>query len=184
MGVHGPEWPKPDALASVACQAYSFGMTLPYHTPLDPEQQRALGITTPQPLAMADQVRFSELDVLNHVNNAVYMEWFERLRIRYVQDWGLSKYDNANDPRIVIRSGTIHYRQEMRMDENYVTTCGCTAYRTTSFSLLQQLWSGGTLRASFDCVLVLLQPDGSGRYAIPSAVKSRFDAVDGAVRDV
>ena len=156
-------------------------MTLLYHTPLDEDQQTALGISPPQPLAMADQVRFSELDVLNHVNNAVYMEWFERLRIRYVQDWGLSGYDSAADPRIVIRSGTIHYRREMRMDEDYVTTCGCTAYRNTSFTLAQQLWSGGTLRATFDCVIVLLAPDASARFAIPPAVRTRFETVDKAV---
>ncbi|MGC1497255.1 MAG: acyl-CoA thioesterase [Sulfitobacter sp.] len=158
-------------------------MTLLYHTPLTPAQQSAFGITAPQPLAMADQVRFSELDALNHVNNAVYMEWFERLRVRYVQDWGLSTYDSATDPRIVIRSGTIHYRQEMRMDEDYVTTCGCTAYRNTSFSMVQQVWSGGTLRATFDCVLVLLQPDGSGRFEIPTAVRARFGTLDRAIHE-
>lgn len=155
-------------------------MTLPYHTPLSPAQQAAAGLATAQPLAMADQVRFSELDVLNHVNNARYMEWFERLRIRYTQDWGLSQYDHAEDPRIVIRSGTIHYRQEMRMDEDYITTCGCVAFRNTSFSLAQQLWAGGTLRATFDCVLVLLRPDGSGRYPIPAPVRAKFEATDKA----
>lgn len=149
-----------------------------YHTPLTASQQAALGITPPQPLALADRVRFSELDVLNHVNNAVYMEWFERLRIRYIMDWGLSGFDRADDPRIVLRSGEIHYRQEMRMDEDYVVTCGCTAWRNTSFSLLQQVWSGGTLRTSFDCVIVLLTPDGSGRLPIPEPVRERFAQVD------
>tara|TARA_R110002074_G_scaffold105459_3_gene227785 strand:+ start:1979 stop:2128 length:150 start_codon:yes stop_codon:yes gene_type:complete len=47
-------------------------MTLLYHTPLGADRQKALGITTPQPLAMANQVRFLELDALNHVNNAVF----------------------------------------------------------------------------------------------------------------
>lgn len=64
-------------------------MTLLYHTSLDAATQTALGITPPAPLAMADRVRFSELDALNHVNNAVYMSWFERLRVRYTQDWGV-----------------------------------------------------------------------------------------------
>ncbi|WP_299959216.1 acyl-CoA thioesterase [uncultured Roseobacter sp.] len=156
-------------------------MTLRYHTPLSSQNQLDLGIDPPAPLAMADRVRFSELDVLNHVNNAVYMHWFERLRIRYTQDWGLSRYmGSGEDPRIVIRSGQIHYRQEMRMDEDYVVTCGCTAFRTTSFSLAQALWSGGTLRATFDCVLVLLQADGAGRYPIPGDVRQKMIDVDGA----
>lgn len=155
-------------------------MQLPFHTSLGADQQASVGIDPVQPLAMADQVRFSELDVLNHVNNARYMEWFERLRVRYSQDWELSQYDRPDDPRIVIRSGTIHYRQEMRMDEIYVTTCGCAAFRNTSFSLRQQLWSGGSLRATFDCVMVLLQPDGSGGYPIPDALRHRFETIDRA----
>ncbi|MGZ2257881.1 acyl-CoA thioesterase [Roseobacter sp. A03A-229] len=156
-------------------------MDLRYHTPLSPEVQLELGLDPVAPLAMADRVRFSELDVLNHVNNAVYMQWFERLRIRYTQDWGVSRYlGSAEDPRIVIRSGQIHYRKEMLMDEDYVVTCGCTAFRTTSFSLTQTLWSGGTLRATFDCVLVLLTSDGAGRFSIPAELRQRFIEVDGA----
>ena len=155
-------------------------MDLPYHTPLTADQQTSVGIDPVQALAMRDQVRFSEIDVLNHVNNTRYMEWFERLRIRYVMDWGLSQYDKAEDPRIVIRSGAIHYREEMKVREDYVATCTCAAYRNTSFSLRQQIWSGGRLRATFDCVMVLLNSDGSTGYAIPAPVKQRFEEVDGA----
>ncbi len=155
-------------------------MSLIYHTPLDAETQAAFGLDPPQPLAMADRVRFSEIDALHHVNNVAYMSWFERMRIRYMQDWAISGYDREDDPRIVIRSGAIHYRQEMVLDEDYIATCGCTAWRNSSFSLKQQVWSGGVLRTTFDCVIVLLQPDGSGKYAIPAAVKKRFAAVDGA----
>lgn len=155
-------------------------MTLIYHTPLDAETQRAHGLAPTQPLAMADRVRFSEIDALNHVNNVAYMSWFERMRIRYMQDWGISTYNSAANPRIVIRSGQIHYRQEMVLDEDYIATCGCTLWRNTSFSLRQQVWSGSTLRTTFDCVIVLLTPDGSGKYAIPDAVKTRFADVDGA----
>ncbi len=158
-------------------------MDLPYHTPLTPEQQASVGIDPVLPLAMADQVRFSEIDVLNHVNNTVYMEWFERLRIRYMQEWYLSQDDGAGDPRIVIRSGAIHYRQEMHRGEDYVVTCGCTSFRNTSFSLRQEVWAVGTQRATFDCVIVLLKGDGSGRFTIPDAVRARFIAIDKATPD-
>jgi acyl-CoA thioester hydrolase len=67
------------------------------------------------------------------------------------------------------------------MDENYVATCGCTASRNTSFTMAQQLWSGGTLRASFDCVIVLLSPDGSARFPIPAELRARFGTVDKAI---
>ena len=156
-------------------------MTLPYLTPLSAKEQAAQGIATPAPLAMADQVRFSELDVLRHVNNAVYLQWFERVRVRYMSLYDVSRsLGGAEGPRIVIWSGTIHYKREMLMDETYIVTCRCTAFRNTSFTMHQELWSGGTLRATFECVLVLLQPDGSGRYPIPSALRTRFVEDDGA----
>ncbi|MEJ2027123.1 MAG: thioesterase family protein [Limibacillus sp.] len=131
-----------------------------------------------------DKLRYNDTDRQGHVNNAVYLQWFESVRVRYAQMYGvLPSPDNGSGPRIVIRSATIHYRQEMLLDEDYVVTCGCTAFRTTSFTCHQELWSGGALRASLDCVLVLLRPDGSGRYPIPEAVRTRFAELDGAIDD-
>lgn len=159
-------------------------MTLVYHTPLSAAQQAVEGIDPVQPMALADRVRFGELDMLAHVNNAVYMTWFEKLRIRYSQDWGITSYrPDRRNPRIVVRSGNIHYRREMLLDEDYVVTCGCRHFRRSSYTLAQQLWSGGTLRATFDCVLVLLQPDGSGKFPIPDALRDRFERVDGATEE-
>ena len=161
-------------------------MALVYNTPLSAAQQAVAGVDPPQPLAMADRVRYSELDVLNHVNNAVYMEWFERLRVRYAKDWGMSDYADhrptSDTPRIVIAQGTIRYLREMRMDEDYIVTCACTGFRTSSYSLGQQVWSGGSLRATFDCVMVHLEPDGSGKRPLSAEICDRFRTVDGASR--
>lgn len=159
-------------------------MTLRYHTPLSPEEQLAQGMTRPQPLALADRVRFAELDVLRHVNNKAYMTWFETLRVVYGDLFTLPLYPRgAPMPRVVLRSGHVHYVEEMRMGEDYIATAGVTAYRTTSYTMHQELWSGGRLRASFDCVIVTLLPDGSGRYPLPDAVIRHFADADGAVRE-
>jgi len=106
-----------------------------------------------------------------------YMVWFETIRIRYFQDWGLTSY-SANDPRIVIRRAEIDYLAELHMDADYITTIRCTATRTTSFTLNSELWSAGTKRATFSCVVVLLTPDGSARLPIPEQVRQRFDQID------
>lgn len=159
-------------------------MDLPYHTPLTAAQQAKAGISPAKPLALADKVRSSELDPLNHVNNARYFEWFERLRVAHAEQIGLAVFrGDADGPRIVIRSGTIHYRREMLMGEDYVVTCACTALRRTSFSLAQEIWSGGTLRASFDCVMVLRTPDGRAGYPIPEHIRTYLAEVEGAVAD-
>jgi len=155
-------------------------MTVIYHTPLSPDQQRAAGMPTPQPLAMADQVRFSDLDTNNHVNNTVYFEWFERLRIRYTQSLVERGLIDSPGPRVVIRSGSIRYLQEMLERENYTVTCRCTSLRNTSYALAQEVWVGRELRATFECILVLLERDGSGRYPLPDRLKQYFEQTENA----
>lgn len=157
-------------------------MDMPFHTALTPQQQSAFGLAKPQPLAMADKVRFAELDVLHHVNNKAYMTWFETLRVAYGDLFSLALYpDGMPRPRVVIRSGEVRYVEEMVMGEVYVTTAGVTAFRNTSYSMHQELWSAGRLRATFDCVIVTLRPDGSGRYPLPDDLRAHFVNVDGAV---
>ncbi|GGH25072.1 acyl-CoA thioester hydrolase [Cribrihabitans marinus] len=155
-------------------------MTLPYHTPLTDAQQRQLGLDHPQPFAVADRVRFAELDALNHVNNKAYLEWFETVRVAYFKQLCAHHYEGRPAPRMVIRNADIHYVQEMVMDEDYVVTVRVTGYRTTSFVMEHQLWSGGSLRARMTGVMVTLLPDGSGRYPLPEALVAEFRERDGA----
>ena len=106
---------------------------IPFLTPLDPDQQRAFGLPDPWPLALADRVRFAELDPLNHVNNVAYLIWFEGARVTYFKHVGLSTYDKAEvEPRIVIRRGEIDWLQEMRADETYVVVKSIPILSTSS----------------------------------------------------
>jgi acyl-CoA thioester hydrolase len=158
-------------------------MTVPYLTPLSHDQQRSFGVPDPWPLAIADRVRFAELDPLNHVNNVAYLIWFESARVTYFKHVGISTYeDDAAEPRIVIRRGEIDWLQEMHADEDYVILSRAVEYRNTSFTLQQEIWAGGTKRAAFTCVIVLLHPDGSGRMPIPAHILEHFHTVDGVER--
>jgi len=58
---------------------------IPFLTPLDVAQLRASHIPEPWSYGIADRVRFGEIDVLGHVNNAAYLRWFENLRIQYLR---------------------------------------------------------------------------------------------------
>ncbi len=146
----------------------------------------AFGMSKVQPLAIADKVRFAELDRLNHVNNKAYMTWFETLRVIYFDLFCAPHYPaGAQQPRGVVRSGQIHFLHEMLMGEDYVATAGISAFRNTSYTIHQEIWVGAQLRATFDCVFVSLRPDGSGqRYPLPDSLKAHFRDADGAIDEV
>ena len=148
---------------------------------LSDTEQRAEGLPVPAQVALADQVHHDECDALNHVNNTRYMVWFERLRIAFMEHLEISELGALDAPRVVIRSGHIHWIEEMLRGETYIATCQCVAVRTSSMSLTQSVWSGGRKRAQFDCVMVLLTPDGLARMPIPEAVRARL--IDEGARD-
>jgi acyl-CoA thioester hydrolase len=157
-------------------------MSLRYHTNLSAAEQTAAGLKTPAPLAYGDRVHHDELDSLNHVNNVRYFVWFERLRIRFMEVHNIGTIGDPNSPRIVIRGGEARYVKEMVRDEDYIVTTRCTGFRNTSLTLEQEIWSGGTLRATFTCVMVLLTQDGAERMPIPQHIKTTLTKSDGATQ--
>ncbi|MEY8831323.1 acyl-CoA thioesterase [Sedimentitalea sp. XS_ASV28] len=154
-------------------------MTLRYHSPLSPPEQLAAGLATPQTLALADRVRYAELDILHHVNNKSYMGWFETLRVAHFDMFCARHFAPNGKPRLVLRNANMQFIREMVMGEDYVATARVSAFRTTSYTLEQQLWSGD-LRATLTAVMVLLTPDGAGRMPLPASLRQQFEQQEGA----
>lgn len=157
-------------------------MNIRYLTPLSAHEQLSLGLPEPQPMAIADRVRYSELDVLNHVNNKAYMEWFETLRTQHYFSLCAPFYEGADLPRTVLRNADIHYVKEMVAGQSYVATARVIAFRTSSYTIEQMIWCDG-LRAKMTGVMVMLCPDGSGRLALPPALTRYFEQSEMAVRE-
>lgn len=154
-------------------------MDLRFHTPLTAEEQLAHGLETPQTLALADKVRYAELDPLNHVNNKAYTAWFETLRVEHFHLFCKPLYGDLPQPRAVLRSAEIRFIKEMRIGNAYIATANVTAFRTASYTIEQQIWSNG-LCATMTGVMVMLNPGGAGRYPLPDALTDFFVSVEGA----
>ncbi|GAA6197051.1 hypothetical protein NBRC116598_24950 [Pseudophaeobacter arcticus] len=154
-------------------------MDLRFLTPLSADEQRAQGLDQPKPMALADRVRFSELDILRHVNNKAYLGWFETARVTYFDRFCAKHFEGRPAPRTVLRNANVHYMREMVLDEPYITTARCVSFRNSSYVMEQQIWSDG-LRATLEAVMVLRSPDGSAGYPLPDSLKQQFVNLDGA----
>jgi acyl-CoA thioester hydrolase len=154
---------------------------LPILTPLPVETLRAQGVPAPIAFGHADRVRFAELDPLDHVNNARFLAWFETLRIAYLRAYGLADYaDRAGRPRLVLRRVTVDYRAPLHLDETYVAAGRTRAWRRTSFTMEYGVWAGGTLRATSEAVICLLEDDLVTGRPLPDAWTRAFADRDGA----
>ncbi len=157
-------------------------MTLPMLVPLTVEQLRREGVPEPFGFGRADRVRFGELDVLDHVNNARYLGWFETFRIAYLAAYGISRPGGPR-PVLVLRSVAIEFRAPLHLDEAYIVAGRTRAYRTTSWSMEFGVWSAGRLRTTSEAVVVLMEGDATTRRPLPAHYIDAFTERDGAIHE-
>ena len=156
-------------------------MTTPYLTPLGPEDLREAGIPAPWGFGLSDRVRFGEIDVLGHVNNAVYFKWFENLRIAYFHHLGLRSTDGLR-PKMVLRSVTLDYLAEILPGDTYTLTGRTSAMRQSSFTMEQAVWVNGRMTTLGTAVMVALGPDNT-KMPLPETLREVLIARDGARQD-
>lgn len=133
------------------------------------------------PWGMKDTVRFSELDPLNHVNNAAYLSWFESARIGYIMDYGLSGISHTEaDPQIVVRRQVVDYLAPILFGETYVVAMRTTRIKPSSLVMDYGVFVGGEMRATAETVIVSLTHDGTARQEWRPEAVQRMIERDGA----
>jgi acyl-CoA thioester hydrolase len=139
---------------------------------LDAAALSALGIAD-WPFGYRDRVRFSELDPLNHVNNAAYLSWFETARIGYLLRYGLSGMTHSEaDPQIVVRRQLVDYLAPVLFGETYIVAMRSTRIKPSSLVMDYAVYVDGRIRATGETVIVSLTPDGRARQPFrPEAVR-------------
>ena len=153
-------------------------MDLPFLTPLGPQHLRDAGIPEPWRFGMADQVRFGEIDALQHVNNAVYLKWFENLRILYFQQFTLWR-EAERRPKFVLRAVDLDYRGEVKFLERYILTGRTMKMGTSSFTMEYGVWVGDRLATKSHATLVMLNDDNTKR-PLPEGLRQELREIDGA----
>jgi acyl-CoA thioester hydrolase len=159
-------------------------MTLPLLVPLPLDLLRAEGVPEPFAFGQADRVRFHELDVLDHVNNAAYLSWFETIRISYLRAYGLGDYASSDvRPALILKQVSVAYHRPLHLEDVYVVAARTRAYRRTSWTMEYAVCSGGHHCTTGEAVVVLMEPDFATRSPLPESYITAFRDRDGAVAE-
>ena len=145
----------------------------PYLSPLGPDELRGAGIPAPWAYGIQDRVRFGEIDVLGHVNNTVYLKWFETLRLNYFRDLVTPRIPSKQT--IVLRNVGVDFLAEIMPDESYIVVGRTVEMRRTSFSQHYGVYVSGQLRGTGSAVIVTL---GDDRRKAPIADDLRAVLID------
>lgn len=86
---------------------------------------------------MSVQIRFSDIDMLGHVNNAVYMNYFDMAKTKYfqavhnAQDW--SRLD------VVVANVNVDFLHPVFFNDDIIVKTKITRLGNKSFNMVQQI---------------------------------------------
>lgn len=125
------------------------------------------------------EIRFRDLDALGHVNNAVYLTYFEIVRTRYWKRlFGLPP---ADDWGFVMVRTECNYRSPALLGETIAIATRVSALRNSSFTFEYRLTERRTGRLIADGLSVQACYDrNKGRTVrIPEAMRQRIKEFEG-----
>lgn len=124
------------------------------------------------------QVRFGDLDPLNHVNNAVYLTYFEIARIRYFR--ALIAPPALRDINMIVAEATCTYRSPALLDERLDIWIKTETLKRSSFVLAYRIVEQESERliATGRTVQVIYDYRAGQSYPIPAELRARFEAVE------
>lgn len=104
----------------------------------------------PHPL----EIRFADIDVAGHVNNAVYLSYFEQGRIRFFEDvigleWDWDKHG------IIVARNEIDYLQPVHLNDEVYITASIGNVGNKSFQMNMRIFKKVN-ETEIDCALGLV----------------------------
>lgn len=102
------------------------------------------------------QVRYGDLDVMNHVNNSIYLSYFEMARVYYFAELLGKNWDWESDGVLVVKN-EVEYLAPILLTDKPVIEMWCDSIGTKSFGLAYRIkvegkiyTTGKTIMVSFD----------------------------------
>lgn len=138
----------------------------------DPARSAAVPTIEDFPHRLADNVRFADLDINQHVNNAVYSSYFESSRVLLVKD-------NSNGLMpdglswVLVRLD-IHFRAELHWPGTIELGLGVSRLGRTSATFAQAVFSKGICVASATSTTVMVGAQSRKPTPLPDDVIANF----------
>jgi YbgC/YbaW family acyl-CoA thioester hydrolase len=129
----------------------------------------------------SERVRSFHLDIYGHVNNAVYMQWFEHGRSQLLQDKGFTyvSITPAWGVRLVTVATSLNYRAQLGLDDlvevsTEVIRMGRTSVTYRQLINRQETDGGTTLCADAETTICFTDPEMKGAVPIPEEFRRLY----------
>jgi acyl-CoA thioester hydrolase len=121
-------------------------------------------------------VRYSDIDSMGHVNNAVYATYCEQARMEYLAEvLGVS----GADPGMVLAHLELDYERPIVLEDDVTVAVAVTAVGRSSFQMLHEVRANDDVAASATSTQVVVDPETKKPTPIPDEWRRQLVEFEG-----
>lgn len=128
------------------------------------------------------QIRFKDIDLMGHVNNANYLTYLEYARVKYFDDVADTEI-NWNENGLILAKATIDYKLPISLKDKVFIYTRCSRIGTKSFELSYQIVkeekNTEIVLAEGTTVLVCYDYKNRKSIPIPEEWKKKLESFEG-----
>lgn len=134
------------------------------------------------PLTILQPVSWGDLDAYGHVNNSVYLRWFENVRFHYFELVGVVALHAQENKGPILGHAEIDFLAPVRFPDDLLASVRVSRIGNTSFVMENAVWS---LRQNRLCargknVIVMVDYDaGAQKIRVPEPIRAAIRALEG-----
>lgn len=134
------------------------------------------------PVSVEIPVAWGDMDAYQHVNNVVYLRWFETARIAYFERLGLVERKESEGLGPILARSEIDYRLPVTYPDTVRVEISVREVRRSSFTMAYRLWSRalGAEAASGTSVIVMYDYGAGRSVPVDDRLRSAIAAIEGA----
>jgi acyl-CoA thioester hydrolase len=129
-----------------------------------------------------ERVRFGDLDAMRHLNNVVFLRYFETARIAYLREI-VPSHDPAHPEEdafgLIFAECHINYRSPVLFDEEVAVACSIGNVKRSSFRVEFEMRVGSRLVAEGYGVLVGFDYASQAAAQLPDELRTTLEAEAG-----
>jgi acyl-CoA thioester hydrolase len=122
------------------------------------------------------QVRFADLDVMGHVNNSVYLSYFEMTRVHYFKELVGANWDWRKEGVLLVRN-EIDYFKPILLNDKPEVYMFLEKIGGKSISLLYEIKVNGALYTKGRSVLVCFNSEEGRTINVPIAMAKAMETL-------
>lgn len=121
-------------------------------------------------------IRFADIDMMGHVNNSIYLTYFEQARMKFMIQFTPTTWSWLERGMVVARN-EINYRKPIFLGDDLIIEVEAIELGASSFTLLHTLFRGDEICADCRSVMVCFDYKKGLKMDIPEIWRIALSAV-------